>query len=111
MNMARKPSINTIAKLIDRLNSELRFDIRLSKVEVLTYNGSQDADAHRWFTMGIYPEIHSSVTISDILKAKDISYIYKSFENGADGGVWIYDEPFLKNEATRFSTKPNFIYR
>jgi len=108
--MAKKPSSELIMKAINKLNKEFDFNLETDKVKIYTYSGSADADAFRWFTLGVSPEIHSDCTLSDFVKAKDVSYSYRSWDGD---GVHVTNEEFKENSfmtANDRNDKPSFSY-
>jgi hypothetical protein len=108
--MSRRPSIDLINKVIEKLNHEFDFNLKAHKVKIVTYNGSPDAGAYRWFTIGISPEIHSDCTLSAFLKAKNVSYSYYSWGNE---GVDVTNEKHKENSFMGLnckSEKPRFEY-
>jgi len=98
--MAKKPSFETIQKVINKLNSELGFDLE-PDTEFMTYSGRADAGAYRWSSLNLSPEINSDLTMSEFLKAKAVGYDYVSWNNE---GVFVTNEKY--NPQSKYMNKP-----
>ena len=105
--MAKKPSFKTTQRLIEKLNDEFDFNLK-PDTKFDTYNGSADAGASRWYSLNIQPEIHSDITITEFLRAKEVGYSYVSW--GSEG-VFVTNEQYNPNSRySRKSEKPEFTY-
>ena len=85
-------------------------DFRLnSKVSIETYRGSRDAEQFRWFTMGLYPQIVSLHTMTEVLKAKEVFYVERE-----SGIIEIVLEDISKNNFNFYvviNPKTEFSYQ
>lgn len=70
-------------KVIEKLMNEFGFDFSGCTFDILTFKGKQDADAFRWFTNGLHPQINSRLTMTDFVRNKKAVYDYNSY--GIDG--------------------------
>ena len=86
---------------IEKLQKDFGFDFEGCNFSVVTYKGSQDADAYRWFTVGLHPEINSRLTMTEFVKSKNAVYDFGRY----DVDVVLIDED---NQHPKRWTEPNF---
>jgi hypothetical protein len=87
----------TKRKVLRKLQETFGFDFRHYSFNIVTYKGSQDADAYRWFTIGLPEEINSRLTMSEFVRNKKAFYDYGWNTDGViiDEGI---SQPELKQK-------------
>jgi len=90
--MSREMSISQKIKLINKLNKEFDWNLIASKITILT---DRTSGAHRWYSINLYPQIHSELcTATEIIKATDLSY---GKDDDIRGTIDVVNEPFMKS--------------
>lgn len=82
----------TKLKLYSKLSKLLDFRNLNEGIEIKTFKGQRDAGTYRWFSTNVHPQIISHLTMTEVLKAKELFYYFDEHHN-----IEISDEDMSKS--------------